>query len=234
MSTENNQGGDKTPTIEGLQEQITNLNKGIATYRDESQASKTAVNEATRKIDQLTKDLEDAKQFKQDDDDDNRKKEVKLNPKDQEKLDSWAKENGFVTKAEMDAQKAEIFNTSLKNVENQAVDEFLKAYPKYDKDEEWAKVKDQFDLYKTPNSLSGYRQLLAKIHKELNPGDDGAAKARAEIDLKKRLGLGGGSQKSEDGSETIESLQTKYPRLSRDQIETRLKEINAIYKDKKK
>lgn len=221
-------GGGEAPSVEKLQEQIDNLNKGIATYRDESKQSKAAVDAANSKI----KDLEDLIESAKNDDDDINK-EVKLNPKDQEKLDAWAKSQGFVTKVEMDAQKAEIYNASVKNIESQAVDEFLKTYPTYDKDEEWAKVKEQFDLYKTPTSLAGYRQLLAKIYKELNPGDDGSAKARAELLNKNRLGLGGGNQKGSDGAETIESLQAKYPRLSKQQIETRLAEINAIYKSKK-
>lgn len=227
MSNENQE-----PTVESLKEQIDNLNKGIATYRDDANSSKAAVAAKEAELAQARKDLEEAKKAKNDDDDDEKKKEVKLNPKDQEKLEAWAKEQGFVTKAEMEAQKVEIFNSSLKNIESQAIDEFLKQHPQYDKDEEWAKVKEQFELYKTPTSLSGYRQLLAKIHKELYP-EDAAAKARAEIETKNRLGLGGRSQKSEGGEETIESLQAKYPRLSRDQIETRLKEIKAIYKDKK-
>lgn len=222
-------------TVEKLQEQIDNLNKGIATYRGESKVSKAEVaritKESTEKIEGLEKKIKEISG----DDDDNKKKEVKLNPKDQEKLEAWAKEQGFVTKKEMDEQKLEIFNASLKNIESQAIDEFLKSHPIYDKDEEWAKIKEQFDLYKTPTSLSGYRQLLAKIHKELNPNDEGSAKARAEIEKKQRLGLGGGNQKGlEGGAETIESLQAKYPRLSRAQIEARVGELNALYKDKKK
>lgn len=228
MSKEN----DQVPTVESLQEQIANLNKGIATYRDETQISKAAVAAKEAELAQARKDLEEAKKAKKDDDDENI--EVKLNPEDQKKLDAWAKEHGFVTKAEMEAQKAEIFNSSIKNIESQAIDEFLKLHPIYDKDEEWAKVKEQFELYKTPTSLSGYRQLLAKIHKELNPNDEGSAKARAEIEKKHRLGLGGGNQKGGEGdAESIESLQEKYPRLSRAQIETRLAEIKALYKDKK-
>ena len=234
MSEQNNQGGDNTPTIESLQTQIENLNKGIATYRDEAQTANKTVAESKALIEKLEKDLEDLKKSKANDkggDDDG---EVVLNPADQKKLEAWAKKQGFVTKEEMDAQKAEIFNASLKGIESQAIDEFLKQHPQYDKDEEWAKVKEQFDLYKTPTSLSGYRQLLSKIHKELNPEDAGA-KARAEIETKKRLGFGGGNQKGGDeGGETIESLQAKYPRLSRQQIESRLAEINSIYKDKKK
>lgn len=227
MSTENQE-----PTVEKLQEQIDNLNKGIATYRDDASNSKAAVAAKEAELTQVRKDLEEAKKARNDDDDDGKKREVKLNPQDQEKLDAWAKENGFVTKKEMEDQKLEIFNASIKNIEGQAIDEFLKQHPQYDKDEEWAKVKEQFELYKTPQSLSGYRQLLNKIHKELYP-EDAAAKARAELETKNRLGLGGRTQKSEGGEETIESLQAKYPRLSRDQIETRLKEIKAIYKDKK-
>jgi len=219
----------EAPSVEKLQEQIENLNKGIATYRGESAASKAAVEAANAKI----KTLEEAIATKKDVDTD--EKEVKLNPEDQKKLDAWAKTNGFVTKDEMEAQKAEIFNASVKNVEAQAVDEFLKTYPKYDKDEEWAKVKEQFELYKSPTSLAGYRSLLSKIYKELNPGDDGSARARAEIETKKRLGLGGGSQKTggDGDEETMESLQAKYPRLTREQIQTRMTELKALYKIKK-
>jgi len=223
--------GGEVITVEKLQEQIANLNKGIATYRGESQASKAEVAAAIAKVAELEAVINAAKET----DDDDKNKEVNLNPKDQEKLDAWAKSQGFVTKAEMEAQKAEIYNASMKTVETQAVEEFLKTYPVYDKDEEWAKVMEQFALYKTPTSLAGYQKLLNKIHKELNPGDDGSARTRAEIETRKRLGLGGGSQKTgtEEGVETIESLQEKYPRLNRAQIESRLAELKALYPDKK-
>lgn len=222
---------EKTPEvqIQELQEQVKNLNLGIATYRDESKESKAAL--VSEKA-ELVKAKEELAKLKTEDDDKNKKKEVQLNPADQEKLDSWAKEHGFVTKAEMDAQKVEIYTTSLKNIESQAVTEFLAAHPVYDKDEEWAKVKEKFELYKTPTSLAGYRSLLVKIHGELNPSDDGSAKARAEIERKNRLGLGGRSQKTGEGEETIEDLQVRYPKLTRSQIETRMAEIKALYKKK--
>lgn len=225
MSIENNQ----EPNVEALKEQIENLNKGIAAYRDDAGKSKAEMIRIEKESDEKISTLEKKIQDLSEDDDNNRKKEVKLNPSDQEKLEVWAKEQGFVTKAEMDAQKAEIFQASVKNVESQAVDEFLKSYPKYDKDEEWVKVKEQFELYKTPTSLSGYRQLLVKIYKELNP-EDGSAKARAELETKNRLGLGGRSQKMGEGEETIETLQERYPRLSRAQIEQRMTDIKALYK----
>lgn len=222
--------GGETITVEKLQEQIANLNKGIATYRDESQVSKAEVAKAVAKVAEL-----EASITTKDTDDDDKNKEVNLNPKDQEKLDAWAKSQGFVTKAEMEVQKTEIYNASMKTVETQAVNEFLKTYPKYDKDEEWNKVMEQFALYKTPTSLAGYQSLLNKIHKELNPGDDGSARTRAEIETRKRLGLGGGSQKTGDdtAAESIESLQEKYPKLSRAQIESRLAELKALYPAKK-
>jgi len=230
MSIENKPGGEgENPSVEKLQQQVDNLNKGIATYRDDAQKSKADIvritKESSDKIVELEKKIQDIS-----DNDDDTKEEVKLNPKDQEKLEAWAKKQGFVTKVDMEAQKAEITNASIKGVESQAIDEFLKTYPIYDKDEEWNKVKVQFELYKTPTSLTGYRQLLSKIHKELNPGDDGSARARAEIEKKNRLGLGGGNQKGNDGDDTLESLQIKYPRLSKNQIETRLAELKAIYK----
>ena len=223
--------GGETITVEKLQEQIANLNKGIATYRDESQSSKAEVAKAVAKVAELEAVINATK----DTDDEDKNNEVNLNPKDQEKLDAWAKSQGFVTKVEMEAQKAEIYNASMKTVETQAVEEFLKTYPVYDKDEEWNKVMEQFALYKTPTSLAGYQKLLNKIHKELNPGDDGSARTRAEIETRKRLGLGGGSQKigTDEGVETIESLQEKYPRLNRTQIESRLAELKALYPDKK-
>ena len=50
---------------------------------------------------------------------------------------------------------------------------------------------------------------------------------------KGRLSLGGGSQGSSgDSSEEIESLQKRYPKLSRDQIISRLSEIRSLYPKK--
>ena len=223
--------GGGEPTVEELQKQIENLNKGIAGYRDDSQKSKTAVESIKTELEKVKLELDTAKKLAEE----NSKKgeeKIVLNPEDQKKLEQWAKEQGFVTKTEMEVQKTTIFNENLKAIENQAVSEFLEKHPEYDKDEEWAKVKAQFDQYKTPISLSGYRNLLNKIYKELNPHDDGEAKARADIEKKKRLGLGGGSQHVSDDEVTIEDLQKKYPRLSKSQIEDRLEEIKALYKKK--
>lgn len=227
--------GGKVPTIEELQstlaktnEQIENLNKGIATYRDESQASKKEAAELKTKVETLEATIKAASDDRGGDDDE----KVKLNPEDQKRLEAWAKEQGFVTQKELEVEKSKIYGDTLKNIETQAVDEFLKSHPEYDKDEEWKKIADQFTLYKQPTSLAAYRTLLNKIHKDLNP-EDGGARARAEIETKKRLGLGGGSQKTGDEDITIEDLQKKYPRLSKYQIEGKMAELKELYKNKK-
>ncbi len=214
-------GGDgdtkvEAVTVEALQKQIENLNKGIAGYRDTAAQAKAEKVKAA--IDKAAKD--------EDEDD----PEVKLDPKDIKKLEAWAKQQGFVTQEEMTAERTRLMSENLLNIETQAVEEFLKTHPELNKDEEWAKVKEQFALYKQPTSLTGYRQLLTRIFKELFPKDDGASRARAEIKNRERLSLGGGSQKeggSGDGDE-IDKLMEKYPRLDRDQIVTRLKEINDL------
>lgn len=230
-------GGDggKEPTTTELREQIENLNKGIAGYRDQANSSKEASEKAQAdakaakdEVDRLTKVIEEAAKPDVDE------KEVALAPADQKKLEKWAKDNGFVTKAELDVEKAKLFQESLATIETQAVNEFLEAHPEYNKDENWAKVKEQFGVYKQPTTLVGYRQLLTRIHNELNKADEAVARARAQEEQKRRLGLGGGSQKDGGGDEDpIDAMQKKYPNLSRETIISRLEEINNLAQERK-
>lgn len=225
----NPEGDAPTPTpdvdIVKLQQQVENLNKGIAKYREESQKSSVEVANLKKQLEEKSKSSTKAA-------DD----ELELNAEDQKRLEAWAKKQGFVTKGEFEQERLRIQQESFSNIENQAVDEFLRQHPEYDKDEEWEKVKVLFSEYKTPTSLTQYRKLLAKIHSELNPKEDkGSDKARAEIETKRRLGLGGGMQKRPSGdSQTIESLMEKYPSLSRDQIEAQLASIKSLYPKKDK
>lgn len=228
--TNSNPEVKETPSVEVLQQQIENLNKGIAKYRDEAQAAIAKVNETESKFNSLKSEIESKKSINEEEEFDNLSKE------DQKRLEVWAKKQGFVTKEEVEVERQRLQIESIQNIESQAIDEFLKQHPEYEKEEEWTKLKSLFGEYKQPTSLAKYRQILSTIHSQLNPDESrGAAKARAEIETKRRLGLGGGSQRTNDGSEeTIDSLMEKYPRLSRDQIESRLAEIKSLYPSKDK
>lgn len=214
-------------TVEELTQQIENLNKGIASYRDKSTAAEKAATEATKvateakaEVERIKKEAEDGKKDK--------KGESTLSPDDQKKLEAWAKDNGFVTKEELEQEKGRLFNESLKNIESQAIDEFVKTHPEYDDDGLWDKVKAEFAQYKQPTSITGYRQLLNKIHKELKGSEDAAAKARASEETRKRLGLGGGSQGGASVDTTLSDLREKYPNLSEELIQARLEEITQL------
>jgi hypothetical protein len=216
-------------TVEELASQIENLNKGIASYRDKTTAAETIALEAKKEVDSFKAEIErlktDAAKGKKGDD-----AETQLAPDDQKKLDAWAKQNGYITKEELEQEKGRLFNESLQNVESQAIDEFVKSHPEYDNDELWGKVKEQFAQYKQPTSITGYRNLLTKIHKELKGDSEAAAKARAAEENRKRLGLGGGSGGGSASDTTLEDLRTKYPNLSEDVIQSRLEEINSLAK----
>lgn len=229
MEDKNVSAGDKEITVEKLQEQLENLNKGIAKYRDdarnssnEAAAARAEAKAAKAEADSIRAAIEASK------DPDEDEEKVKLSLSDQKRLEVWAKSQGFVTQKEMEQERARKFNDSIKNIESQAVEEYLKKYPEVNNDEEWTKIKTQFELYRQPTTLTGYRQILDKVHKELYGSDDKTAQARAKIEERKRLSLGGGSQKQDSDESKIEAMQEKYPNLSREQIENRLSEINDL------
>jgi len=211
--------------IQKLTEQVGNLTKGIATYRDESQQTKEALKVATEELEALKKRKADA-----DDDTD-------LSDEDQKKFDAWAAKQGFLTKDEMESEKSKIASESAKNVASIAVNDFLEKHPEYDDDDKWAKIREQFELYKTPVDLAGYKKLLNRIHKDLSGEKDSKAvsKAKAEIINNSRLSLGNGRGGASAGDEeaTVDAYQKRYPNLSREQIEARLGEIKNLYPDKK-
>jgi hypothetical protein len=225
---EGGDGGGEQPTIEQLQEQIANLNKGIATYRGEVKTAKEAASQALATLEAFKEAA-----GKKKDDDGNELEE--LSADDRKKLEAWAKAQGFATKEEILEERQRIQGDTLKNIETQAIDEFLLKYPKYSEDEEWEKLKKEFSLYKQPNTIAEYRKILNRVHKDLNPSDDdGKSAARAEIENRKRLNLGGRSQSTgDDGEMTIEKMQERYPRLSKEQIQGRLAEIKSLLPDKK-
>ncbi len=227
MTVKEGEGGETVLTVEQLTEQVNNLNKGIAKYRDDA-GKATAEAVAAKAEAKAAKDAADAMKAaiegaKEDDD-----APIKLNPEDQKKLESWAKEQGFVTKEEMEKERQRVFGESLKNVESQAVNEFLEKHPELNSDEEWKKIGEQFALYKQPTSLTGYRQILNKIFKEVYGDEDKTAKARAAIETRKRLAMGGGNQKADAEEALIDDYAERYPNLSREQIVERVQEINDL------
>lgn len=225
--------GQEPKTLEELSAKVSDLTQGIASYRDKAQQSEKIANDAKAEAaaakaeaEAAKKEAEEAKKGNSNDDD----KAIKLSESDQKKLDAWAKENGYVTKAEMEAQRVSLFQESVKGAETQAVEEFISRHPEYSDKEKWDKVKEEFDQYKPPTSLTGYRNLLSKIHKQLSESDEKEAEIRAKEEQKKRLGLGGSNNRSDDseGEMTMEKLREKYPRLSEEQITSRLAEISDL------
>lgn len=222
-------GDDKSksaPTVEELSEQIQNLNKGIAKYRDDATDAKREALEAKSEA-TAAKEAADALKAKNDKKDD-KADDVQLSPADQKKLEAWAKQQGFVTKEENNEEKARLFNESIKGIESQAIDEFVKSHPEYEDSEKWQKVVKEFGQYKQPQSITAYRQILNKIHKELAEDDKEQEGTRAKQEKRKRLGLGGSNAKSDDSDGEFEKLREKYPHLSVEQIESRLIEINQL------
>jgi len=216
-------------TIIELREQIENLNKGIAVYRDNTKSStaeakeaKATAAQATIEVERLKKVIEEATTSNNDD------SELKLAPKDQKRLEKWARENGFVTKDEFEKEKNQLFSQSLASIEAQAVEEFLTTHPEYNKDESWSKIREQFAIYKQPTSIVGYRQLLGRIHNELSNSEEKIAKIKAREEQNNRLSMGGGNQNDNSDKTTIETYQEKYPNLSREEIISRLEEINKL------
>lgn len=207
-----------------LKTQVENLNKGIATYRDEAQKA----NELAKSV---SEELEKSKKAP--------KKEVKLSEEEEAKFQAYVEKMGLVSATDLAAERQKFEASNAKSAESMAVTEFLEKHPEYDDDAKWTEVLSEFSLYKTPKTLAEYRALLEKVHKNLNPGGDkdrARAEARAEIINRQRLTLGGGSQggAGENPDEkTLENLQKKYPSLSREQIENRLAEIRALYPKKK-
>ena len=212
-----------------LQEQIENLNKGIASYRDEANSYK-------ENYTKLQQDLEELKgSLKSEDEDDNK---VNLNPEDEKRLEAWAKQKGFVSQNEFQAERQKIQQDSIKNVETQAVSQFLEKNPEYDNDEKWQEVLREFQLYRQPTSLDAYSKLLNRIHNDLSGGirkaeEGGRVKEKIETHIKGRLSLGGGHQGSpSDNDKDVDNLQKRYPNLSRDEIRTRLSELESLYPKK--
>lgn len=207
--------------------QIDNLNKGIATYRDEAKTAKEEAKTAVETAKTAQAAVEEFKKLLDKKDDG-----IKLTATEEEKFAAFAKKNGLVSQADMDKARGETFAANLKEVENNAVAEFLEQHPEYDDDEKWKEVLSQFGLYKQPTSLPAYRALLNRIYKDLNPADskDARAKARAEIITRGKLGLGGGSQKTgaDEAEAEVDEMLKKYPNLSREQIEARLAEVRSL------
>lgn len=226
MEVKPGEGDNKIVTVEELSEQIQNLNKGIAGYRDTaSKAEQRAI--AAEKLAGEAKAEADALKAKGDKQEP--EKVEKLSPDDQKRLEQWAQAQGFVTKEEMEKERNRLIGDSVRNIEAQAIEEFQKSHPEYKEDDKWELVKKEFGQYKQPTSITAYRNILNKIYKELSGNDEAIAKERAKEETKKRLGLGGGSQRDADGSEmTLEKLHERYPNLSMEQIESRLEEINKL------
>lgn len=218
--------------IAKLETQIENLNKGIAVTRDESKAAIEAAKAATTALET----------YKKDSTKDKGTDEVKLTPEEEKKFETWARANGVATQADLEAERNRIANASVQSFQTQAVTDFLETHPEYDTDEEWAKVQAEFNLYKTPTDLAGFKKLLDKVYKDLNPGaksgndENGRAAARAEIAKREALKRGGGGQGA--GSDTtdaeIDKMQARYPNLSREQIQNRLSEVRGLFPEKKK
>ncbi len=211
--------------VETLKSKHSDLNQGIAKYRDDAQDKTKQVEELQKQITERDDKIKAAAAAEG------------IDPKDTKVFEKWAKKKGFVTKEELDELKTTQFTETQKNIQLSAVNDFLGAHPEYNDDKKWKEIQEQFSLYKIPSTVNGYKTLLEKIHKGLG-GTDAETKAgdkvRAKLSKKARLSLGGGSQKTGDKTEEIENLQKIYPNLSKEQIEQQLETIDSFYPEKKK
>jgi hypothetical protein len=216
--------------VEKLQEQIANLEKGIATERGQRHEAETIKSTLETELKELKTKVGTAID----------PKTVDLKPEDEEKLEAFAKKKGFVTAEELQTERARLAEQTIKSFETQAVTEFLEKHPEANTDEVWAKVQGEFQLYKQPNTLKAYQALLARVWKDVNDEtgkarEEGKAAAKAEAATNSRLALGGGTQPSnDDEGDSTESLQKKYPHLSKEQIAATKSELAAIIKERTK
>ena len=219
--------------ITKLESQISQLNQGIASER-------TARKEAESKFDQVSKDFNE---FKGKIEFDSEEEKIELSKEDTKKLEAWARQKGFVTAEEQQAERQRLQTASLATVQSEAVTEFLSVYPELNDDGKWPAVQAAFNEFKTPMTKAATLKILNKIAQDMgvkgthskSSDTDDLARAKARMINNGRLSLGGGQQASgSDGAQTVEDLQRKYPNLSRDQIESRLSEIGTLYDSKKK
>lgn len=211
-----------------LQEQIKNLESGIASARKEGKTAQEEAKAARAEKAELEKKLSELEAIKA------RKETEGISEDEKKKLAAVAKELGFVRKEELDEDRKKTQEENFKQIESTAITEFLEKYPDLNTDENWTKIKEQFALYKTPNTLQGYRVILGKVRAELfgdDEDDQSAVKVRAELHRKGRLSLGGGPQGGAgDGKITVEQYQKRYPNLTKQQIEVQLSQLEAIRK----
>jgi hypothetical protein len=243
QSTEEDKSGGSdqkvTPeAFEKLSNQITQLNQGIASERSARKA-------AEDNVAKLSKDL---KEFKDKVEFSSEEEKVELSKEDETRLQAWARQQGFVTADQLQAERLKIQTQNLASIQTEATTEFLSSHPDLDDDAKWKEVQAAFNEYKTPMTKAATLKLLNKIAKEMGSegtkskgsDTDDLARAKARLINNGRLSLGGGQQSGgQDGTVTVEDLQRKYPNLSRDQIESRVAEINNLYEkpktgDKKK
>lgn len=224
---------DKDEKIGKLGEQVENLTKGIASYRDEAKAATDAAKAASATATEASAKLAEFQGLF------TKKESGKdLSDDEEKKLAAYAKKHGLVSKADLDQEKASAFQNQVKAFEDQAVAEFLENNPEYDDDEKWREVMTEFALYRQPTTLATYRALLSRIHADLSGSEkkEAEGRARAAIINRSKLGLGGGRQSgSEDEAEAkIEVLHKRYPHLSRELIVERLSEIEKLPTKEKK
>ena len=235
---DSNAGGSSTQqvtpeAITKLSQQVEQLNKGIASERSARKA-------AEENVSRLSKDLQE---FKGKVEFTSEEEKVELSKEDAKKLEAWARQKGFVTAEEQQAERQRLQTASLATVQSEAVTEFLSVYPELNDDGKWPAVQAAFNEFKTPMTKAATLKILNKIAQDMgvkgthskSSDTDDLARAKARMINNGRLSLGGGQQASgSDGAQTVEDLQRKYPNLSRDQIESRLSEIGTLYDSKKK
>jgi hypothetical protein len=219
-----------------LKTQVDNLNKGIASYRDESQSAKTDAAEARKEAGEAKAALADFKKLSEKAADE---KAPDLTAEEKARFKAYAEEQGLVTKTEFNQERVADQTAKMKEAENTAVSEFLAKHPEYDEKAKWEEVLEQFGQYKVPTTVAGFKNVLDKIHNDLTgegKSKDAKAEAKAEIISRARLSMGGGSQKTGDEGEVeakLDQYKKRYPNLSEDQILQRLSDIDALYPAKK-
>jgi outer membrane murein-binding lipoprotein Lpp len=137
MADENKGGTENAPenkdeVIAKLNEQVENLEKGIASTRNEAKTAKAEAAKATEQATQALTKLAEIEKI-QDKKDDG----VTLTPEEEKKLAAYAQKHGLVSKADLEAERSQASADTIKGYENQAVAEFLEKHPEYDDDDKW-------------------------------------------------------------------------------------------------
>jgi len=136
-------------------------------------------------------------------------------------IDKILPQMGYVPKSELE-------KSTYKNIQNEAVDDFLEKNPEFDSDEKWTELMDEFSLYKLPATKKGISRVLERCKKEITGENESNTEVKILARQKKNqtASIGsGGSGASQTKKQTISEVQLQKLRESSDFTEQELKEM---------